>query len=117
MDNQSFISEGSRTKDLNNDNACLLTTPRPFSSKSIHPSKVYSNLALSIAELQSVPPEITSYIEQQEEYIEQIEQESQYCRSELTNLLSKVREVYYYEMFHNSKILFQTLSFDICGLK
>nr|XP_050849586.1 serologically defined colon cancer antigen 8 homolog isoform X1 [Vespula vulgaris] len=93
MDNQSFISEGSRIKDLNNDNACLLTTPRPLSSKSIHPSKVYSNLALSIAELQSVPPEITSYIEQQEEYIEQIEQESQYCRNELTNLLSKVREV------------------------
>ncbi|XP_043502708.1 serologically defined colon cancer antigen 8 homolog isoform X1 [Polistes fuscatus] len=90
---ESFISEGSRMKDLNNDNVCLLPTPRPLSSKSIHPSKAYSNLALSIAELQSVPPEITSYIEQQEEYIEQMEQESQYCRSELTNLLSKVREV------------------------
>ncbi|XP_014615582.1 PREDICTED: serologically defined colon cancer antigen 8 homolog isoform X4 [Polistes canadensis] len=93
IDEQSFISEGSRMKDLNNDNVCLLPTPRPLSSKSIHPSKAYSNLALSIAELQSVPPEITSYIEQQEEYIEQMEQESQYCRSELTNLLSKVREV------------------------
>ncbi|KAK2585451.1 hypothetical protein KPH14_010113 [Odynerus spinipes] len=93
MDDHSFISEGSRLKDLNDENACSLTTPRPISSKSMQPSKACSNLALSVAELQSVPPEITSYIEQQEEYIEQMEQESQYCRNELTNLLSKVREV------------------------
>ncbi|XP_035736850.1 serologically defined colon cancer antigen 8 homolog isoform X3 [Vespa mandarinia] len=114
MDNQSFISEGSRMKDLNNDNVCLLTTPRPLSSKSIHPSKVYSNLALSIAELQSVPPEITSYIEQQEEYIEQIEQESQYCRNELTNLLSKVREVIAEneELHNKTKTGFLKYAFD-----
>ncbi|XP_046817067.1 serologically defined colon cancer antigen 8 homolog isoform X3 [Vespa crabro] len=114
MDNQSFISEGSRMKDLNNDNVCSLTTPRPLSSKSIHPSKVYSNLALSIAELQSVPPEITSYIEQQEEYIEQIEQESQYCRNELTNLLSKVREVIAEneELHNKTKTGFLKYAFD-----
>lgn len=39
------------------------------------------------------PVEIFSFIEKQEDYIEQLEKESKYCRSELTNLLGKVKDV------------------------
>lgn len=37
--------------------------------------------------------EIFSFIEKQEDYIEQLEKESKYCRNELTNLLGKVKDV------------------------
>ncbi|CAD7092887.1 unnamed protein product [Hermetia illucens] len=39
------------------------------------------------------PPEIISFIEKQEDYIEQLEKESKFCRDELSNLLGKVRDV------------------------
>ncbi|XP_046676492.1 serologically defined colon cancer antigen 8 homolog isoform X2 [Homalodisca vitripennis] len=39
------------------------------------------------------PPELMSFIQRQEEYIEQLEKESQYCRDELSNLMGKVKEV------------------------
>ncbi|KAJ9597956.1 hypothetical protein L9F63_011195, partial [Diploptera punctata] len=39
------------------------------------------------------PPELMAFIERQEEYIEQLEKESQYCRDELGALLGKVKEV------------------------
>ncbi|KAJ4442096.1 hypothetical protein ANN_11962, partial [Periplaneta americana] len=39
------------------------------------------------------PPELMAFIERQEEYIEQLEKESQYCRDELSALLGKVKEV------------------------
>ncbi|XP_067006840.2 uro-adherence factor A isoform X2 [Anabrus simplex] len=42
---------------------------------------------------QQPPPELMAFIERQEEYIEQLEKESQYCREELSNLLGKVKEV------------------------
>ncbi|XP_071560567.1 serologically defined colon cancer antigen 8 homolog [Temnothorax nylanderi] len=89
-DDQSMISDSFRRKDLSR-NAALNTYP-PL-SKTIQSSKAYSNIALSRADLQSIPPELTSFIERQEDYIEQLERESQYCRDELMNLLSKVREV------------------------
>ena len=41
-----------------------------------------------------VPPaELSSFIDRQEEYIEQLERESQYCKQELQNLVEKVKEV------------------------
>ncbi|XP_012540810.1 serologically defined colon cancer antigen 8 homolog isoform X2 [Monomorium pharaonis] len=89
-DDQSMISDSFRRKDLSR-NTFLNTFP-PL-SKTIQSSKAYSNIALSRADLQSIPPELTSFIERQEDYIEQLERESQYCRDELINLLSKVREV------------------------
>ncbi|EGI65181.1 PREDICTED: serologically defined colon cancer antigen 8 homolog isoform X1 [Acromyrmex echinatior] len=88
-DDQSMISDNFRRKDLSK-NTILNTFPL---SKTLQSSKAYSNIALSRADLQSVPPELTSFIERQEDYIEQLERESQYCRDELINLLSKVREV------------------------
>ncbi|KAK7869113.1 hypothetical protein R5R35_006583 [Gryllus longicercus] len=42
---------------------------------------------------QQPPPELMAFIERQEDYIEQLEKESQYCREELTNLLSKVKDI------------------------
>ncbi|XP_011635691.1 serologically defined colon cancer antigen 8 homolog isoform X2 [Pogonomyrmex barbatus] len=89
-DDQSMISDNFRKKDLSR-SAALNTFP-PL-SKTIRSSKAYSNIALSRADLQSIPPELTTFIERQEDYIEQLERESQYCRDELINLLSKVREV------------------------
>ncbi|CAK1549195.1 unnamed protein product [Leptosia nina] len=38
-------------------------------------------------------PDVVNFIQKQEEYIEQLERESQYCREELNNLLGKVKEV------------------------
>ncbi|XP_014483383.1 PREDICTED: serologically defined colon cancer antigen 8 homolog isoform X2 [Dinoponera quadriceps] len=87
-DDQSVISGSFRKKDLAGNAASY-----PPLSKTMQPTKAYSNIALSRADLQSIPPELTSFIERQEDYIEQLERESQYCRDELINLLSKVREV------------------------
>ncbi|XP_063223828.1 serologically defined colon cancer antigen 8 homolog isoform X4 [Bacillus rossius redtenbacheri] len=39
------------------------------------------------------PAELMAFIERQEEYIEQLEKESQYCRDELSHLLGKVKDV------------------------
>ncbi|XP_032689534.1 serologically defined colon cancer antigen 8 homolog isoform X2 [Odontomachus brunneus] len=89
-DDQSIISGSFRRKDLAGN---AVTNTFPPLSKTIQPTKAYSNIALSRADLQSIPPELTSFIERQEDYIEQLERESQYCRDELINLLSKVREV------------------------
>ncbi|CAD6204967.1 GSCOCG00003075001-RA-CDS [Cotesia congregata] len=42
---------------------------------------------------QMTPKEMSTFIMRQEEYIEQLESESQYCKEELKNLLGKIREV------------------------
>ncbi|XP_065343334.1 serologically defined colon cancer antigen 8 homolog isoform X3 [Cloeon dipterum] len=41
----------------------------------------------------SMPPEMVNYMEKQEEYIDQLEKESQYCREEMANLMGKMKEV------------------------
>lgn len=86
------VSDCSRTKvyagnqfddltvaDNSDKNRRLITT----SQNSIFPSR----------QQQSSPSELTSFIARQEEYIEQLEQESRYCKDELKNLLEKIREV------------------------
>ncbi|CAH0687294.1 unnamed protein product [Chilo suppressalis] len=63
--------------------------------------KCYSNIAPApatttapAADLSgSTNPDVVNFIQKQEEYIEQLERESQYCRDELNNLLGKVKEV------------------------
>ncbi|XP_013145803.1 PREDICTED: serologically defined colon cancer antigen 8 homolog isoform X2 [Papilio polytes] len=45
------------------------------------------------AEAAGTNPDVVNFIQKQEEYIEQLERESQYCRDELNNLLGKVKEV------------------------
>ncbi|XP_076658282.1 serologically defined colon cancer antigen 8 homolog isoform X2 [Halictus rubicundus] len=91
-DDKSVIINNCKSKDLPEDANRVVNTH--FSScKSVRPTKTYNNLASSSADSQSVPPELNSYIEQQEEYIQQLQQESQFCRNQLNKLLHKVREV------------------------
>lgn len=57
----------------------------------LYPSSVpVANLATDSVQ---APVEIFNFIEKQEDYIEQLEKESKYCRNELTNLLGKVKDV------------------------
>lgn len=91
-DERSVAVDNPKMKDLHEDINTLIN-PHFASCKSIHPTKAFSNSAFSTTDLQSVPPELSSFIEQQEEYIQQLQQESQFCRNQLTNLLHKVREV------------------------
>lgn len=66
----------------------------PARSKNLHLKTTSSNmLSFANGDNQSAPAEVVSYLEHQEEYIQQLEKESQYCRNELANLLGKVREV------------------------
>ncbi|XP_015585308.1 serologically defined colon cancer antigen 8 homolog [Cephus cinctus] len=91
-DDRSVLSNSSRTKEFNG-NLPPRASPYLPQPKNIHLAKACSNLVLSAGDQQGAPPELASFIERQEEYIEQLERESQYCRDELTNLLGKVREV------------------------
>ncbi|XP_049298440.1 golgin subfamily B member 1 [Anopheles funestus] len=62
-----------------------------LSSSSLHPApSVHTAQSLEVAQ---PPPELLGFIEKQENYIEQLERESQYCREELSTLLKKVKEV------------------------
>ncbi|XP_036673325.3 serologically defined colon cancer antigen 8 homolog isoform X2 [Drosophila suzukii] len=65
----------------------LASTPALYPSASVPPA------APLPADSVPAPVEIFSFIEKQEDYIEQLEKESKYCRNELTNLLGKVKDV------------------------
>nr|XP_036673323.1 uncharacterized protein LOC108016084 isoform X1 [Drosophila suzukii] len=65
----------------------LASTPALYPSSSVPPA------APLPADSVPAPVEIFSFIEKQEDYIEQLEKESKYCRNELTNLLGKVKDV------------------------
>ncbi|KAH8417158.1 hypothetical protein KR222_005191, partial [Zaprionus bogoriensis] len=58
----------------------------------LYPGSVPVAAALPAESVQA-PVEIFNFIEKQEDYIEQLEKESKYCRNELTNLLGKVKDV------------------------
>ncbi|EDW41985.1 GM25743 [Drosophila sechellia] len=62
------------------------------STPSLYPSASVPAAPLP-ADSVPAPVEIFSFIEKQEDYIEQLEKESKYCRNELTNLLGKVKDV------------------------
>ncbi|KQS39039.1 uncharacterized protein Dere_GG20267, isoform B [Drosophila erecta] len=62
------------------------------STPSLYPSAAVPSAPLP-ADSVPAPVEIFSFIEKQEDYIEQLEKESKYCRNELTNLLGKVKDV------------------------
>ncbi|XP_015516225.2 serologically defined colon cancer antigen 8 homolog [Neodiprion lecontei] len=94
-DDRSLASEVSQTKASTGMLGNLPPRSSPYlpRQKNSQLSRGCSNLALLSRDPQSAPPELMSFIERQEEYIEQLERESQYCRDELSNLLGKVREV------------------------
>ena len=81
--------------------SCISDTSKrdPSSTRNKYYSSRLAALTLANANHQTgeripIPPaEITAFIERQEEYIEQLERESHYCREELKNLVDKVREV------------------------
>ncbi|KAL3275545.1 hypothetical protein HHI36_020304 [Cryptolaemus montrouzieri] len=102
-DNQSLISADSKTSRLRryyppyypsviprkyyypHIRSTLGTVPNVVQDKNIdEPPKYESTTA---------PPELMSFIERQEDYIEQLEKESRFCRAELSSLLSKVKDV------------------------
>ncbi|XP_077283038.1 serologically defined colon cancer antigen 8 homolog isoform X2 [Arctopsyche grandis] len=61
---------------------------------STHDANITTNPdPVSNPKFQSNDPELMGFIQKQEEYIEQLERESSYCRDELNNLLGKVKEV------------------------
>ncbi|XP_044730724.1 serologically defined colon cancer antigen 8 homolog isoform X2 [Chrysoperla carnea] len=64
-------------------------TPVPYKRDLVIPKQSVTN------QLSKDPPstELMSFIERQEDYINQLEKESQYCRHELSGLLDKVKEV------------------------
>ncbi|XP_049818670.1 cytadherence high molecular weight protein 3 isoform X2 [Aethina tumida] len=101
-DNQSLVSVGSRTsRMLRPYYHYTPLTPRRYQ---YYPPTLRTTLNIPTEvekpvsdppklENPTAPPELMSFIERQEDYIEQLEKESQFCRSELSSLLSKVKEV------------------------
>ncbi|XP_043279349.1 serologically defined colon cancer antigen 8 homolog [Venturia canescens] len=87
------VSDCSRAKafpgnQFEDDNACSTTEKN---RRLVATSQ--NSVAYPARDIQSSPSELTSFIARQEEYIEQLEQESRYCKDELKNLLEKIREV------------------------
>ncbi|CAH0546199.1 unnamed protein product [Brassicogethes aeneus] len=102
-DNQSLVSVGSRTSRAMIRPYYHYTsmTPRrypyyPTSTKfslNVNDADKTTTLETPKFENTSAPPELMSFIERQEDYIEQLEKESRFCREELSSLLSKVKDV------------------------
>nr|XP_031839199.1 serologically defined colon cancer antigen 8 homolog isoform X2 [Nomia melanderi] len=89
IDSKSVVIDNCKAKDLPEDTNKAIN-PQFTLCKNVYPTRTYSNLASPTSDTQSVPPELNSFIEQQEEYIHQLQQESQFCRNQLNNLLYKV---------------------------
>ncbi|KAL1518197.1 hypothetical protein ABEB36_001858 [Hypothenemus hampei] len=87
-DNQSVASAGSRRfKTYYTSSQRRYYNPPSFTG---NPNNVISR---KVEESASAPPELMVFIERQEEYIDQLEKESHFCKEELAGLLSKVKEV------------------------
>ncbi|XP_055905463.1 serologically defined colon cancer antigen 8 homolog isoform X4 [Eupeodes corollae] len=61
-------------------------TPTPVQDYVVSSAQPETNIV-------QAPAEIFNFIEKQEDYIEQLEKESKFCRNELSNLLGKVKDV------------------------
>ncbi|XP_055849231.1 serologically defined colon cancer antigen 8 homolog isoform X4 [Episyrphus balteatus] len=61
-------------------------TPTPIQDYAVSSAQPDTNIV-------QAPAEIFNFIEKQEDYIEQLEKESKFCRNELSNLLGKVKDV------------------------
>ncbi|KAI4472113.1 serologically defined colon cancer antigen 8 [Holotrichia oblita] len=85
-DNQSVISGGSRTSRIGRSR---YHSPRSGIIRNYR-SDPHSKWDTGC---HTAPPELMSFIERQEEYIEQLERESRFCRDELSSMLGKVKEV------------------------
>ncbi|XP_030759912.1 serologically defined colon cancer antigen 8 homolog isoform X2 [Sitophilus oryzae] len=105
-DNQSMISGGSRTSRIgrpyyNYNYAPVIPRkyyypPLKSNINTLHTENVEKNPPPETVKFENTataPPELMSFIERQEDYIEQLEKESRFCKDELSSLLSKVKEV------------------------
>ncbi|XP_060520123.1 serologically defined colon cancer antigen 8 homolog isoform X2 [Cylas formicarius] len=103
-DNQSLLSGVSRVSRQGRYYAGYQyssTTPRRYhypiakSAGTFVPSEQHEKTQTDIPKLETgpPPPELMSFIERQEDYIEQLEKESRFCKDELSSLLTKVKEV------------------------
>ncbi|XP_030374628.1 serologically defined colon cancer antigen 8 homolog [Scaptodrosophila lebanonensis] len=63
------------------------------SKENLTGGSMYQGSTPVVTDSVQAPVEIFNFIEKQEDYIEQLEKESKYCRNELTNLLGKVKDV------------------------
>ncbi|GJQ84229.1 hypothetical protein Trydic_g2897 [Trypoxylus dichotomus] len=104
-DNQSVISGGSRTSRIGRNHYHSPLTPRrynltaPLRSTNVNLGDSHHERSLGDHHSKwdtgchTAPPELMSFIERQEEYIEQLERESRFCRNQLSDMLGKVKEV------------------------
>ncbi|KAG4068870.1 hypothetical protein HA402_005018 [Bradysia odoriphaga] len=76
-----------------NVNSSLLQVPYTTHATHLPTASPSSHVPTSLTDTNRPPPEILNFIEKQEGYIEQLERESQFCRDELNNLLTKVKDV------------------------
>ncbi|KAK9694779.1 Centrosomal colon cancer autoantigen protein family [Popillia japonica] len=111
-DNQSVISGGSRTSRIGRSRYHSPLTPRrynlatPLRSTNLNLADLHHqhqqrdklsspsdpHTKWDTQGCHTAPPELMSFIERQEEYIEQLERESRFCRDELSGMLGKVKE-------------------------
>ncbi|KAI4472123.1 serologically defined colon cancer antigen 8 [Holotrichia oblita] len=89
-DNQSVISGGSRTSRIGRSRYHSPLTQTRSGIIRNYRSDPHSKWDTGC---HTAPPELMSFIERQEEYIEQLERESRFCRDELSSMLGKVKEV------------------------
>ncbi|XP_058836209.1 plectin isoform X4 [Topomyia yanbarensis] len=86
----SGVTRARRFSYLNKD---VGSTLKPTTSMaSLQPAPSVCSVSQNL-EVTQPPPELLGFIEKQENYIEQLEKESQYCREELSTLLKKVKDV------------------------
>ncbi|XP_019755592.2 serologically defined colon cancer antigen 8 homolog isoform X1 [Dendroctonus ponderosae] len=98
-DNQSMISGGSRNS--RSGKAYYSYNYTPIQPRKYQYAPLRSNIGTQseknippeAAKHEPPQPELMSFIERQEDYIEQLEKESRFCKDELSSLLSKVKEV------------------------
>ncbi|CRL03187.1 CLUMA_CG016485, isoform A [Clunio marinus] len=75
-------------------NASSLYIHKPVTSQTLQaPMSGYNSEALLPVSNVQPPSELLNFIEKQESYIEQLEKESNFCRDELSTLISKVKDV------------------------
>lgn len=64
-----------------------------FTPWRIYISRTYNNPTFPVTELVAYPQKLNSYIAQQQKYIQKLEQESRFCRIQLTTLLDNMKMV------------------------
>lgn len=87
-------NDGSRMSSENNLKLQDVISRQPMGKSAlIVPRSLTKNYPINQSGVIVSSNELKTFIERQEDYIEQLEKESQFCKDELKNMLEKVREV------------------------